>query len=425
MKLLNITIVFALINIAVSMAQSPNGINYQGVARSLDGTPISDKEISLKLTILNGSADGEVLYSEIHEIKTNRFGLFTLIIGDGGIAPPSNGLAFIDWSSGTKWLQVELDENGGRNFGLMGTMQFMSVPYALYAERSGSTYQAGSGIDITNNVISNVGDNDTMNELITNIVLTPDNKLQVTEASTTTEVDLSSLASPPQDLQSVLATGNNAGGVKIENLGVPTTASDATTKQYVDNLDALDTDKSPTNELQTLGQVLTQGNDAGGVKITNVGTPTNGLDATTKTYVDQADNALSARISNHYGFKVSYNHTHTAPTTQVVTIVSEDFDDFGVIVGNQFVTPEDGTYQFTVSGISPIGGIPMQIRINRLSGPAELIEVKRQIGFPSASIPNYVDGTIVKLSVGETVELVVNSSLTNEIVTGTFFGNKL
>ncbi|HNP94259.1 MAG TPA: hypothetical protein PKJ63_01475 [Cyclobacteriaceae bacterium] len=425
MKQLNITLAFALINIAVLVAQSPNGINYQGVGRSLDGAPISNHEISLKLSILDGSTEGEVLYSEIHEIRTNRFGLFTLIIGDGGIAPPSNGLAFIDWSSGKKWLQVELDENGGRNFRLMGTMQFMSVPYALYAERSGSTYQAGLGIDITDNVISNVGDNNVMNELITNIALTSDNRLQVTEASTTTEVDLSSLAAPPQDLQSVLVTGNNAGGLRIENLGLPTTASDATTKQYVDDLDALDGDKSPTNEIQTLTQVLTEGNDAGGVKLSNLGTPTNGLDATTKNYVDQADNALSGRIANHYGFKVSYNHTHTAPITQVVTIVSEDFDDFGVIVGNQFVTPEDGTYQFTVSGISPIGGIPMQIRINRLSGPAELIEVKRQIGFPSASIPNYVDGTIVKLNVGETVELVVSSILTNEIVTGTFFGNKL
>ena len=66
-----------------SHAQAPQGINYQGVARDLEGKPLAQKEISVRISILNGSADGEVEYDEIHEIRTNSFGLFSLIIGKG------------------------------------------------------------------------------------------------------------------------------------------------------------------------------------------------------------------------------------------------------------------------------------------------------------------------------------------------------
>jgi hypothetical protein len=47
----------------------------------------------------------------------------------------------------------------------------------------------------------------------------------------------------------------------------------------------------------TLGQVLATNNSAGGSKITSLGTPTLSGDATTKQYVDDADALLSSRIS--------------------------------------------------------------------------------------------------------------------------------
>ncbi len=48
-------------------------------------------------------------------------------------------------------------------------------------------------------------------------------------------------------------------------------------------------------ETQNLGQVLTQGNDAGGQKITNLATPTANADAATKQYVDNADAVTRSR----------------------------------------------------------------------------------------------------------------------------------
>ncbi|HEY5690247.1 MAG TPA: hypothetical protein VIS49_02230, partial [Cyclobacteriaceae bacterium] len=253
MKLLIHIGIVALILLSSQLhAQAPQGINYQGVARGLDGQPLANKYISIRISILNESSNGPVEYEEVHEVKTNSFGLFTLVIGQG--SQGTTDFSFIGWTTGPKWLQIEMDENGGSNFKLMGSQQLMSVPYALYAERSGNGYQAGQGISISNNTISNTGDGD---------------------ASATNEL---------QDLSQVLVRGKDAAGLTIENVGTPTSSSDAATKAYVDA--HVDGDASDTNEIQNLSQVLTESNNAGGNIIANLGTPTSSSDAATKAYVD-------------------------------------------------------------------------------------------------------------------------------------------
>lgn len=293
MKLLyNVGTVALILLSAQLYAQAPQGINYQGVARGLDGQPLTNKYISIRISILNQSAEGPLEYDEVHEVKTNTFGLFTLVIGQG--TPGASDFKFIGWTNGPKWLQIEMDENGGSNFKLMGSQQLMSVPYALYAERSGNGYQAGQGIVISNNMISNAGDgdNDPNNELISAVALGTDNKLRITDAGGTKETDLSGLLGASQDLGNVLTEGNDAGNSTITNLGTPLTPSDAATKAYVDA--HTDGDASSTNELQDLSQVLTRGKDAGGFKIENVGTPTANNDVATKAYVDvHSDNDAS------------------------------------------------------------------------------------------------------------------------------------
>jgi hypothetical protein len=66
------------------------------------------------------------------DVTTTRYGVFSLIIGKGD--PVLGSFDLIDWSTANHYLQVEVKfEN---LFMDMGTMQFMAVPYALYAAKS-------------------------------------------------------------------------------------------------------------------------------------------------------------------------------------------------------------------------------------------------------------------------------------------------
>ncbi len=122
-----------LVTSSLLKAQQNTGINYQGVARRADGTPIAAQQITLKLSIKEGSANGNNVYSETRLISTNTFGLFNVVIGSSGALSQSGTLAGVNWASGSKYLQVEIDPQGGNNYINMGTSQLQSVPYALYA----------------------------------------------------------------------------------------------------------------------------------------------------------------------------------------------------------------------------------------------------------------------------------------------------
>ena len=115
-------------------AQAPNAIPYQGVARNAAGNIIASQPVSLRISIHDGTAAGTVVYSEIHNPTTTPLGLFNVNIGSGTII---NGtLAAVDWGSGAKFLQVEMDATGGSSYNDMGTTQLNSVPYALLAGTS-------------------------------------------------------------------------------------------------------------------------------------------------------------------------------------------------------------------------------------------------------------------------------------------------
>lgn len=151
-------------------AQVPQALNYQAVARTADGVIIPTQSIGVRFSILDQSVTGTTLYSETHQTTTNSYGLFTLSIGKG--TPVTATFASVNWASGTdKFLKVEIAPAGGSNYQLQGTTQLLSVPYALYSERTrllagnntisitnGNTitgnYQAGTGINITGNTIS-------------------------------------------------------------------------------------------------------------------------------------------------------------------------------------------------------------------------------------------------------------------------------
>ena len=117
----------------INSASAQNGLNFQGVARTSNNVIIASQDISLKLSILQGSATGIPEYVEMRKVKTNAQGLFTAVIGDSETTITLGNFADIDWKLSPKFLKIEIDPFAGNNFISMGTTQFQYVAYAKFA----------------------------------------------------------------------------------------------------------------------------------------------------------------------------------------------------------------------------------------------------------------------------------------------------
>ncbi|WP_124635919.1 collagen-like protein [Taibaiella sp. KBW10] len=127
--LLNAALAFTMIN--MSYAQAPKLFNYQGVARNTSGVALANQSLGLKISILEGSASGTVVYAETQQATTNAFGLYNLSIGNGTAV--TGTMAGVDWATGDKYIKVEIDPSGGTTYTSLGATQLLSVPFALYA----------------------------------------------------------------------------------------------------------------------------------------------------------------------------------------------------------------------------------------------------------------------------------------------------
>ena len=132
-----IFIVAMLVLVSSAMAQIPRQLNYQGIARNASGEPISTHIITVRLSVIDSAASGIVTYQETKTVTTNYVGLFTIAIGAPGGTSVIGTIASINWSTGKKYIKLEIDPNGGSNFSLVGMNQLQSVPFALAAEPVG------------------------------------------------------------------------------------------------------------------------------------------------------------------------------------------------------------------------------------------------------------------------------------------------
>lgn len=114
-------------------AQTPQQFNYQGAARNTNGTPLANKNIALRISILDASATGTSQYTEVRNVITNPFGLYSVVIGSSGATSTTGTIGAVTWGVGLKFIKVEIDPDNGNNFTVAGTAQLLSVPYALYS----------------------------------------------------------------------------------------------------------------------------------------------------------------------------------------------------------------------------------------------------------------------------------------------------
>jgi len=139
----------SILSVLVSIAQVPQAFNYQAIGRRANGSPIVNQDITVRFSIIEGTANGPTIYQETHTTQTSTTGLFMLEIGHGTVNLGT--FASIPWGTGNKYLKVEIAFNNV-NYVLQGTAQLLSVPYALYA--GNAKYIAGnSTVTIDGNTI--------------------------------------------------------------------------------------------------------------------------------------------------------------------------------------------------------------------------------------------------------------------------------
>ena len=129
------TVLASFFTILMFVVKAQTGLNFQGVARSSNNVILASQPISLRLSILQGSATGNVEYSEIKKITTNAQGLFTTVIGDADALSVIGNFNSINWKNTPKFLKIEIDPKAGNDFITMGATQFQYVAYAQFAKR--------------------------------------------------------------------------------------------------------------------------------------------------------------------------------------------------------------------------------------------------------------------------------------------------
>ena len=423
-----VLLIFVLIGSSSSFGQNvPFGIFYQAVARDNFGKELVNKDIDVKFSIISGNPLGNVVYQELYShVTTSKFGVFSLIIGKG---TPTGGiygdLSLIQWSQAYHYLKVEVKfEN---DFVDMGTMQFLAVPYALYAQKSLEPGPAGpkgdpgpkgdsgdpssdkqtlsfngNNLSISNGNTVNLSTlnvphqltllGDTLSILggnkvgltnqIQDLALDVNNKLKITKNASATLIDLSkfnqSLSFNPTDNKLTIS-----GGAAAIDLSV------------LKN----DADSDPTNELQTL----------------NYNKNTGDLTISSKN---------SVNLENPIGFKSRKSISQTGLTAgQTYVFINSDveFNDGGGY--------DSGTGIFT----APITGIYTFFVTYRADGPGSsrslyLLKngtVYENLGSDIVSGTGLTKWVTIKLDQGSNVSLTINTGVSTYSGTGSFIGYKV
>jgi len=131
-----LTILVAVLITASVFAQAPQKMSYQAVIRDASDQLITNQNIGMQISILQGSVTGTPVYVERQFPTTNTNGLVTIEIGSGTIV--SGNFSTIDWTNGPYFIKTETDLNGGANYTITGTSQLLSVPYAFHAATADS-----------------------------------------------------------------------------------------------------------------------------------------------------------------------------------------------------------------------------------------------------------------------------------------------
>jgi hypothetical protein len=123
-------------------AQAPQKMSYQSVIRNSSNVLLAGTQVGIRISVLQGSETGPAVYVETQTATTNGNGLLSIKIGTG--TATTGTFAGINWAAGTYFIKTETDPAGGTNYTITGTQEILSVPYAMYAAKSGDATTMGA-----------------------------------------------------------------------------------------------------------------------------------------------------------------------------------------------------------------------------------------------------------------------------------------
>ena len=157
-------------------SQGPSKINFQAILRNTSGDIVSNQAVGVRMSIKSGTINNSSLYVETHTKTTDVSGLINIQLGTGTVI--SGLFGDIEWGSGSHFIQLEVDFNGGSNYVVIGTQELISVPYALYANKTDT-----SVLNLRNRFSEKVSVGDTSN-MLTNYRTGLNSKVNISDTST-------------------------------------------------------------------------------------------------------------------------------------------------------------------------------------------------------------------------------------------------
>ncbi len=305
-------------------AQAPQKMSYQAIIRNSTDNLVTNQSVGMQISILQGGANGFLVYVETQNPTSNINGLITLEIGTG---ITTDDFSTIDWTNGIYFIKAETDPAGGSNYTITGTSQLMSVPYALHANTADNFTGTLNETDpiFGASIASAITATDTANW----------------NNTTDTQIDSSGIAllgyvagthmadtDTHIDSLGLVALGFNAGGIIAETDGSVTNEIQILSKtgsivslsngggNFIDAVD--DNDNDPINELQTLSKTLnivTLSNTGGSFSVDDADAdPLNELQDISLSGSDLTLSNGSTIDLSAIGFDGDYNNLSNTPT---------------------------------------------------------------------------------------------------------------
>ncbi len=127
-------IIFMILMSGLSYSQVPHRFNYQAVARDGSGNLIVNEDIDVRITIQTNTGTPQNIYIEEHQVSTNDYGMFSILIGSedasyvGGLV---TSFQDINWNQELYIMPgIKLPDGNWQD---LEASPLSSVPYALVA----------------------------------------------------------------------------------------------------------------------------------------------------------------------------------------------------------------------------------------------------------------------------------------------------